>query len=389
MNVRKLLTLLAALAVALILVVALISLLPALLQAVQPAGVDRTGAVASVLAITPITIPKRLAIYYGWPSSVNAANGNIAQATAVFTQFDLIVFGHGLQHGPGDPYISLDPALHIPHPDYTNTVAIIHNLLDAGKEVYGYIDLGVSSTNHSLTTIADLVNEWAATGVTGIFYDLGGKDWGVSRARLISAVDLAHNHSPSLTVFANIWDPDDAFGPDPEGPPPLRDGDWYLAESHPVSNDEHDSFDLWWVKSQKIMAYRNQANGVRMAAVGTGNAGPTSTITDSTYWVDHPPFRQTLWATYLFGFDAFGFTDIIYSAHCSCLRPLPDIPTDIGEVFIGPPISPSAATGALTYTRFTDKGVIYVFGDAGDPAVCDGAFLNLPFRAFVPLVHTP
>jgi hypothetical protein len=43
-----------------------------------------------------INIPKHLGIYYGWPSLVQGANGNLSSAIVIFNQFDLIVFGDGI-----------------------------------------------------------------------------------------------------------------------------------------------------------------------------------------------------------------------------------------------------------------------------------------------------
>ena len=42
-------------------------------------------------------VPKRLAIYYGIPSLVNGAQGDTARAAAVFAEYDLAVFGDGLE----------------------------------------------------------------------------------------------------------------------------------------------------------------------------------------------------------------------------------------------------------------------------------------------------
>ena len=72
-----------------------------------------------------------------------------------------------------------------------------------------------------------------------------------------------------------------------------------------------------------------------------------------------------------------------------CLNPVVAATRKAEGKPVGPPLSPCVARAALTYTRFTDKGVIYVFGDAENPAVCDGAFLTLPYRAFVPPVGAP
>ena len=60
-------------------------------------------------------------------------------------------------------------------------------------------------------------------------------------------------------------------------------------------------------------------------------------------------YGAALWATYLFGFDAFGFTDPMYSASgdsTNLLCPLPDLPTDIGTRYTDPVTGPITIDGA-------------------------------------------
>ncbi|CAF3525016.1 unnamed protein product, partial [Rotaria socialis] len=38
-----------------------------------------------------VNVPKRLGIYYGWPSLVQGVQGNLTAAISIFSQFDLIV----------------------------------------------------------------------------------------------------------------------------------------------------------------------------------------------------------------------------------------------------------------------------------------------------------
>src|SRR5688500_20219405 len=41
--------------------------------------------------------PAALAIYYGYPSLINGASGNVARAVAAFADYDVLVLGDGLQ----------------------------------------------------------------------------------------------------------------------------------------------------------------------------------------------------------------------------------------------------------------------------------------------------
>src|SRR2546430_16789237 len=57
------------------------------------------------------TTPARLAIYYGYPSLANGANGDVEKAASVFSAYDVVILGDGLEfpdresgrHPPGDP----------------------------------------------------------------------------------------------------------------------------------------------------------------------------------------------------------------------------------------------------------------------------------------------
>jgi uncharacterized repeat protein (TIGR01451 family) len=301
---------------------------------------------------TPTTIPVRLAIYYGYPSLVNGCEGDLDCATAAFCEFDLVVLGDGLEH----------PI----HPDHDNTAIIINNLKTrCSTEVYGYCDLGVTTQNLPIETIRSCVDEWAEMGVAGIFLDDAGRDFGVDRDRLCDAVNYVHDKG--LSVFVNAWNPDDVFADDPPGTPTcLREGDWYLAESHPVSNGQCGALDFWWEKSKRLLCYRHQT-GVSIATMSTGD---NSSCSD---WPNCPPFRQALWATYLFGFDAFGFTNPQYSAYgdsANRLCFLPSFPINVGTMYLTLPTGPVTTSGVPTYWRLTDKGTIYVFD--GDNTTCDG-----------------
>jgi hypothetical protein len=316
------------------------------------------------LECTPIKPPARLAIYYAWPSGVNTCAGDTECASDVFGQFDLVVFGDGLEH----------PS----HGDHVKTTTIINNLEDGDTDVYGYIDLGVVTPAQNLDppTIRAYVDEWADMGVSGIFFDNAGQGFGVTPDRLRLAVEYVHNHTQTLLVFVNAWEPDDVLS----GATPLTRGDWYLAESHPVSNCQCADLEAWWEKSKKLDQYRRDL-GVRVATSNTCDVGTCSD------WPDSPSFRAALWATYLFGFDAFNFTYPNYSASgvgADHICPPPPFPSDIGTHYTGPFAGPVTIGGVTAYRRLTNRGVIYVFG--GSP--CSGEFLP-PFTLYLPIIIRP
>jgi hypothetical protein len=104
-----------------------------------------------------INVPKLLGIYYGSPSLVQNASGNLSEAIDIFNQFDLIVFGDGIA----------SPS----HDDYNNTQIIIQALNNFGKLTFGYVDLGVTTQNLSISEMQIIVNNWTIMGIQGIMWD--------------------------------------------------------------------------------------------------------------------------------------------------------------------------------------------------------------------------
>jgi hypothetical protein len=107
-----------------------------------------------------VTLPKRLGIYYGWPSLVQGSNWNVTASIGIFSQFDLVVFGDGIE----------SPA----HGDHVNTQTVIQALNSLGKLPFGYVDMGVTTQNLSISQMQIAVNNWTAMGVKGIMWDDAG-----------------------------------------------------------------------------------------------------------------------------------------------------------------------------------------------------------------------
>jgi len=106
--------------------------------------------ILTVMALTLVKVPKYLAIYYGWPSLVEHSQGDVTKAGNWFQQFDLIVFGDGIWKQT--------------HGDHLKTENIIENLINGGKKVFGYVDLGVSKQNLSDAQMREAVDGWSAMG---------------------------------------------------------------------------------------------------------------------------------------------------------------------------------------------------------------------------------
>jgi len=298
-------------------------------------------AIGTAFSQSPL-LPGKLTIYYGFPSDVNGSAEDLVAATEVFNDYDQVVFGNGLQ----------DPS----HADHANTATIINNLKTSPNHtaVYGYIPIGVTTCNLSLTEIRSRVDAWAEMGVVGIFLDRAGYDFETSRQRQNDAIDYVHGKG--LDVFINAFDPDDVFSPaivpvfNPAGAATfLGANDIYLHESFQIILGEFQDSAFWVSKSDKALTYKAEF-GTKMATV-TVPAG------DPPFEFDQGKFDYAWWSTLLYGFDAMGWGEGFFSASDNSLafRTRPE-PGDIGNAFT----SPVNHADAPVHTRTTTGGMIEV-----------------------------
>ena len=216
--------------------------------------------------MTAIVNPKRLAIFYGWPSAVNGAGGNVNMAVAVFKDYKVVVFGTGLED--------------VSHPDHANTAAIIAHPDMNSVHCYGYIDATLA-----LDVIQSRIDKWFDMGVKGIFMDQFGYDFGLTRQKQREIVWCIHEKGSGLRAFVNAWNVDDVFGAtvhptaNPTGLPCNLDAnDIYLAESFAIMNGAYDDSDLdsnnikdFQDKATKMKNYRTTF-GTKLAAITTSDA---------------------------------------------------------------------------------------------------------------------
>jgi len=331
--------------------------------------------------------PDSLAIYYGVPSAVNGANGDINAAINVFDDYDIVVFGDTLQLPQYDPNTTdrnnpvYDKACtQNSHLDHDNTVQIIQALTQTrGTEVYGYISIGGENTARQCSPgtptpltdqeIRGFVDAWDAMGVTGVFFDEAGYDFGTSRARQNKAIDYAH-HS-GLRVFINAFHPEDTFsdeivgsvtysGGTLSGQPSatamnpdgllsqLRPDDIYLLESFQIISGDFQDPGFWQDRSDKALKYKN-LYGTRIATV-TGDPGP-----GGIQGFDQQKFDYAWWSTQLYGFDAMGWGELNFAADSNL--PLRTQPTPtVGDAFT----STVVVHDLSTHTRMTSTGTIDV-----------------------------
>lgn len=284
--------------------------------------------------MTTINVPKKLAIYYGFPSLINNANGNIAQAVETFSQYDMVVFGATLEN----------PA----HSDHNNTIAIINSPSMNNTVCFGYIN-----STDTLDVIQGQIDNWQSMGIKGLFADQFGREFGLTREKQREIVWCIHNKAGGLIAFVNAFNVDDAFSPaidptfNPNGlPTRLSSSDYYLAESFCIINGAYDDsadnngIKNWQDKAVKMTNY-NATFGTSMAADATlGSATFTQALADYSYF-----------ASVLNNFQAWGMGEEFYSAS-SALLPFRTRKTFYGTLFTG-----SITTNGGIYERSTNIGI--------------------------------
>jgi hypothetical protein len=276
--------------------------------------------------MTTINIPKKLAIYYSFPSLVNGAAGNITAAVNTFKNYDMVVFGEGLEKNS--------------HPDHSETVSIIADPNMANTEVYGYID-GTRALNDFKTR----VDQWKTTGAKGILVDRFGYDFGVSR--LTQNTYINYIHSKNMNAFIDVWNPDDVFSPaidlsyNPTGLAcVVNSNDIYMAESFQIINGIYQDPTFWKTKSEKMINYRNTF-GTKMACTTTyNNTAFSQSKMDYAYY-----------SCILYNFDAFCWGEFNYSASNNSL------PFRTRKVFYGNKFVNNIIEYPAKFNRNTNIGI--------------------------------
>jgi len=247
-------------------------------------------------------VPNSLLTYYGYPSLINGAQGNLSQAAATLGSYGDVILGDTLELST--------------HPDHSNTVKILANPALAHTTVFGYIDLGVSTQDLSIGQIESRIDQWKQTGAKGIFLDDFGYDFNTTRARQNTVVQYAH--SDGLVVVANAWVPADAFGAkiDPVHNPSgtktaLNAGDFYMYESYQVSVGSYVSAADWQTKAKALATYQ-AAIGFHVLATTTNNAANV---------FNQSEFNYAWYSALLAGYSAVGWGEYDF-ASVTCQAPL-------------------------------------------------------------------
>ena len=330
----------------------------------------------SSLLFTMSTVPAataaaRLAIYYGYPSLVNGANGDVEKAASAFSAYDVVILGDGLEfpdkqsgrYPPGDPE------------EHQKALRIMEAVRDrrSGTRFYGYVCLGeipsrkgqeISLTSRELEERARL---WKHMGVAGIFLDEAGYDFAVvTRQRQNMAVRIIHELG--LSAFMNAYFLDHIFSledklpyangtaKNPEHLPPLLDRrDLFLLESFRVRNGNYESASEWQARLIQALKYRRRFGAHIFATTTTTEQEPFSA----------EKFNYAWWTAILYGLDGFSWGEPNFAALSNAL---PDRRCRLESTMLRA-FEQSSAVGSDS-TRFWRKaGNFLVVGDTATHSV--------------------
>jgi hypothetical protein len=261
----------------------------------------------------PARAPQRLAIYYGYPSLVNEAAGDIEKAASAFGVFDVIVLGDGVEFADHRADRQPNGVGAEEHEKARQIIASIRSHSPA-RRVYGYICLGDSQRlgQPEIERRADL---WKAMGVSGIFLDEAGYDWKiVDRKRQNAAI--AYIHSLGLSAFLNAFYPRDLFsaenlsGKNPDRAASLMDQrDLFLLESFQVENGSYEEAGEWQQRGTQALNYRSQF-GSSIFATTTSSLGQP---------FDPRKLAYAWWGTWFYGLDGFSWGEPNFAGPDSAL----------------------------------------------------------------------
>ena len=258
-------------------------------------------------------VPARLAIYYGYPSLVNGSRGDVEKSADVFSGYDVVVLGDGLEFSDRKPgrHPEGDPA---EHQKALQIIATTRRNSPRAR-FYGYVCLGeIRSPGGeqvlSPAEIKERVALWKSMGVSGIFLDEAGYDWRiVDRERQNFAVESIH--AQGLSAFANAFYPEDLFslqdlrGKNPAGLRPQLDGrDLFLLESFQVKNGAYEDSSEW---QQRLHAALDGRQRYKSQVFAT-----TTNPQQSTFAPEK--FSYAWWSAWLYDLDGFGWGEPDFAA---------------------------------------------------------------------------
>ena len=284
---------------------------------------------------------QNVAFKYGDISNVDDM-GSVDYSIEKLSDFDVIV-----THEPG----VLD----------TRSTAVINALISNGVKVYGYAQAGSSDAGEIPALIIAakaIMDNCLSGGYDGVFLDMFGYDWNVSRAQQNEMIDYAHSLTPVLKVFANAWWPQDCLDDTVDATfnstgvaTSLTTDDWVLLESFYVyggnpggyvgdDGDFNGAFDKYTETVSLAIPLGVKVAGLAYALDGTK-------LTDMTDWTNAYYLAAGL------GMDGLSYSRAIESNNVDWPPSVFSVPK-IGATLT----TPYAQISADTYEAVTSGGLI-------------------------------
>ena len=330
--------------------------------------------------VTDATAAARLAIYYGYPSLVNGAKGDVDKAASVFSRCDVVILGDGLEFPDKQSarYPTGEPE---EHEKVLRIIAAVRNR-GAGTRFYGYVCLGDIPFHNgqkiSLTPeqLEERVRLWKQTGVAGIFLDEAGYDFAVvTRKRQNMAVGIVHQFG--LSAFMNAYFVDHLFSlqdnlayaaggaQNPEHLPSFLDRrDLFLLESFQVRNGSYESAPEWQARVDLALQYR-QRYGARIFA--------TTTTTEQEPF-SAEKFNYAWWTALLYDLDGFSWGEPNFAALSNAL---PDHRCGLQSTML-PAFEQSSAVRSDNTHFWRKAGNYLIVGDSATHSVYRAPFDATP-----------
>jgi hypothetical protein len=349
------------------------------------------------LSFADVAPLKRLAFYYGFPSAVNQANGNLDKAFDAFKEFDLVVFGDTVefpQFKGATGQVSNFGCTQNSHNDHDNAQVIINRLQapSGHTQVFGYVSVGGENTYRRCTDdgppvaltedqIKQRIDMWAGMNVTGVFFDEAEYGFGSSRRLQNVAIDYAHKKS--LRVFINGYSPHDVFSTEVlsrvtysagalQGKlstepmnglgerSTLGPNDIYLLEHYQLLNGNFDEAPAWTARADAAANY-SKSYGTKIATLTTqADVYPSPAKCADLF--SQSKYDYAWWSTLLYGFEYMSWGEPSgFSAWGTCANSLPAhqapkvglLGSFSGEIM-------HASAGSSVHSRRTKNGIIEV-----------------------------